>query len=68
MCRCLRRTSEGVRQDEPISQQPRIPRCVIFASSEKPDIRLGNAVSNDIEIVTNADKVLVYDRPIDHNG
>ena len=44
------------------------PKNLIFASSEKPDIRLGNAISNDIEIVSNADKVLVYDRPIDHKG
>jgi very-short-patch-repair endonuclease len=44
------------------------PKNLIFASSEKPDIRLGNAISNDIEIVSNADKVLVYDRHIDHKG
>jgi hypothetical protein len=44
------------------------PKNLIFASSEKPDLRLGNALSNDIEIVTNSDKVLVYDQPIDHGG
>lgn len=44
------------------------PKNLIFASSEKPDIRLGDAISNDIEIASNADKVLVYDRPIDHKG
>ena len=40
------------------------PKNLIFASSIKPDIRFLDAVNNDIEIVTNADKVLVYDRPI----
>jgi very-short-patch-repair endonuclease len=44
------------------------PKNLIFASSEKPDLRLGNALSNDIEIVTNSDKVLVYDQPIDRGG
>lgn len=44
------------------------PKNLIFASSEKPDIRFRDAVNNDIEIVTNADKVLIYDRPINHNG
>lgn len=41
---------------------------LIFASSVKPDIRFWDAVNNDIEIVTNADKVLVYDRPISGEG
>jgi very-short-patch-repair endonuclease len=41
---------------------------LIFASSEKPDLRFRDAVNNDIEIVTNADKVLVYDRPIGTDG
>lgn len=41
---------------------------IIFASSEKPDLRFRDAVSNDVEIVTNADKVLVYDRPIPIEG
>ena len=42
----------------------RQPKNLIFASLAKPDIRFANAVDNDIEIVGNADKVLVYDRPI----
>jgi very-short-patch-repair endonuclease len=41
---------------------------LIFASSEKPDLRFRDAVNNEIEIVTNADKVLVYDRPIGADG
>jgi very-short-patch-repair endonuclease len=44
------------------------PKNLIFASPEKPDLRFRDAVDNDIEIVTNADKVLVYDRPIGSNG
>lgn len=44
------------------------PKQLIFASSVKPDLRFLDAVSNDIEIVTNADKVLVYDRPIGAEG
>lgn len=46
----------------------RSPKNLIFASSVKPDLRFHNAVDNDIEIVTNADKVLVYDRPIGPEG
>jgi hypothetical protein len=41
---------------------------LLFASSVKPDLRFRDAVSNDIEIVTNADKVLSYDRPIGNKG
>lgn len=44
------------------------PKQLIFASSIKPDLRFRDAVNNDIEIVTNADKVLVYDRPIGAEG
>lgn len=44
------------------------PKQLIFASSVKPDLRFRDAVNNDIEIVTNADKVLVYDRPIGSEG
>ena len=44
------------------------PKNLIFASSVKPDLRFRDAVTNDIEIVTNADKVLVYDRPIPDTG
>jgi very-short-patch-repair endonuclease len=40
------------------------PKNLIFASQTKPDLRFRDAVNNDIEIVTNADKVLVYERPI----
>lgn len=44
------------------------PKNLIFASSVKPDLRFRDALNNDIEIVTNADKVLVYDRPIGATG
>ena len=44
------------------------PKNIIFASAEKPDIRLRDAVTNDIEIVTNAERVLVYDVPIGPDG
>ena len=44
------------------------PKNIIFASSAKPDLRFRDAVDNDIEIVTNADHVLVYDRPISTEG
>lgn len=40
------------------------PKNLIFASSAKPDLRFLDAVDNDIEIVTHADKVLVFDEPI----
>ena len=44
------------------------PKNLIFASHLKPDIRFRDAVNNDIEIVTNANKVLVYDRSIPTEG
>lgn len=37
---------------------------LVFASQVKPDIRISDAISNDIEILENADRVLVYDRPV----
>lgn len=44
------------------------PKNLIFASSVKPDLRFRDALDNDIEIVTNVDKVLVYDRAIGNDG
>ncbi len=44
------------------------PKNLIFASPDKPDLRFRDAVNNDVEIVTNADKVLIYDRPIGPEG
>ncbi|MCU1326110.1 MAG: hypothetical protein JWN34_1480 [Bryobacterales bacterium] len=41
---------------------------IIFASPIKPDLRFRDAVNNDIEIASNADTVLVYDRPIPAPG
>ncbi|MDT0321444.1 AbiJ-related protein [Streptomyces millisiae] len=46
----------------------RRPKNLVFASLAKPDLRLSGALDNDIEIVTNADKVLIYDRPIPADG
>lgn len=46
----------------------RKPKNLIFASAVKPDLRLTDAIDNDIEIVTNADKVLVFDRSIGDGG
>ena len=44
------------------------PKNLIFASPVKPDLRFRDAVNNDIEIVTHADKVLVYENPIPDTG
>jgi hypothetical protein len=44
------------------------PKNVVFASQVKPDIVLIDAVSNNIEVRTNQDKVLIYDRPIGAAG
>lgn len=42
---------------------------VIFASvGAKPELVFRDAVNNDVEIVRNADKVLVYDRPLPTSG
>ncbi len=50
------------------SGEQRSPKNLIFASSTKPDLRFSNALDNDIEIVSNADQVLVFDRPINKSG
>jgi hypothetical protein len=44
------------------------PKNLIFASDVRPDIRFTDAIDNNIEIVTNADRVLVYDRPLSPDG
>ena len=41
---------------------------LIFASQIKPDLRFSDAINNDVEIVSNEDKVLIYDRPIGVEG
>lgn len=42
---------------------------LIFASiGEKPELVFRDAVNNDVEIVKNADKVLVFDRPLPSSG
>lgn len=44
------------------------PKNLIFASRVKPDLRFRDAVNNDVEVVTHADKVLIFDRPIPADG
>lgn len=44
------------------------PKNLIFASTEKPDLRFGDALDNDVEVLTHIDKVLVYDREIGAQG
>lgn len=44
------------------------PKNIIFASTEKPDLRLSDAISNRIEVLTHQEKVLVYDQPISLTG
>ena len=42
---------------------------LIFASiGEKPELIFRDAVNNDVEIVKNADKVLIFDRPLPNSG
>lgn len=41
---------------------------IIFASKYKPEIVLGDALNNDIKIVNNQDKCLVYDRNVLSSG
>lgn len=40
------------------------PKTLIFASAEKPDLRVRDVLNNEVEILSDASKVLVYDRPI----
>lgn len=44
------------------------PKNLIFASKAKPDLRFSSALDNDVEVVSNADKVLMYDRAIGPAG
>lgn len=44
------------------------PKNLIFASSTKPDLRLRDAITNDIEIMSDPGAVLIYDRPIGAGG
>ena len=44
------------------------PKNIIFASTVKPDLRFLDTVDNEIEIVTHANKVLVFDEPISDDG
>lgn len=44
------------------------PKNLIFASQRKPDIRFRDALNNEIEILSNPDDCLVYDRPLGRDG
>lgn len=44
------------------------PKTLIFASRKKPDLRISDVVSNEIEILSAEDEVLVYERPIGNEG
>lgn len=44
------------------------PKNLIFASRTKPDLRISDAVNNDVEILSDPAKVLVYDRPLGTGG
>lgn len=49
------------------SRKQSSPKNLIFASTKKPDLRLGNALDNDIEVMSDP-HVLIYDRPIASSG
>lgn len=40
------------------------PKTLIFASPDKPDLRFQDVLNNEVEILSDPAKVLVYDRPI----
>jgi very-short-patch-repair endonuclease len=45
------------------------PKQIIFAPlGIKPDLRFVDAVNSDVEVVSDADKILMYDRPIPIEG
>ncbi|MCS5874174.1 hypothetical protein LN650_26105 [Klebsiella pneumoniae subsp. pneumoniae] len=44
------------------------PKNIIFASLTKPDIRLSDSLNNEIEILSNSNEVLIYDRPLSSEG
>lgn len=41
---------------------------IIFASKYKPEIVLSDALNNNVTIIRNADKCLVYDKKVGNNG
>lgn len=40
------------------------PKTLIFASQQKPDLRVRDVLNNDVEILSDPSKVLVYDQPV----
>lgn len=44
------------------------PKTLIFATLAKPDIRFGDVLDNDMEILSDPDDVLAYDCPISADG
>jgi very-short-patch-repair endonuclease len=51
-----------------IRSRSRKPKQLIFGSARKPDLRLIDAIDNDLEVVDHHEDVLVYDRPIGAAG
>ncbi|MCM4085122.1 AbiJ-related protein [Paractinoplanes hotanensis] len=51
-----------------IRSRSRRPKNLYFAALRKPDIRITDTIDNEIEILSNADDVLHYDRPINVGG
>ena len=51
-----------------IRSRSRRPKNLYFAALRKPDIRITDTIDNEIEILSDADDVLHYDRPIDVGG
>jgi hypothetical protein len=48
---------------------PGTMKNLIFASiGEKPELVFIDAINNDVQIVKNADKILIYDRPLPPSG
>lgn len=46
----------------------RRPKTLIFATTEKPDIRFVSVLDNDIEVLQDIDKWLIYDRVVGRSG
>jgi very-short-patch-repair endonuclease len=51
-----------------IRSRSRRPKNLYFAALRKPDIRITDTIDNEIEILSDAEDVLHYDRPIDAAG
>ena len=64
-------TSEGgfpVFKFETVGKSAGPPKTLIFASPFKPDLRFSDVLSNEVEILSDPDLVIVYDRPFERHG